>query len=358
MRLSSVALAAFCFITLIGSCRLEAAQAAVPGKEQKAQKPKPDPRFHGIPLPHQAYLKTLEKEQSRMMTSWFKARDLYAETHHLASVFGLRVRKRARGKVPGMMAKAKKEENKFRKAYDRFRNPIEEKESKLKDRAMTLSEREGSLNDPLINKRLDELYAEAYLLSEQLNALTSLQKVFQHSAKIPSALEHLGISAHDSTATQVARDNPKLIEARLVIKDCQADLAALTKLKAEIEADPKKRWSSANKAQVKKAQLTLDKAVVTLEREVEKAKKPFLREAEKLKKKVEMTQKKIGDLEKRKRNTVTYFQRLSEYDGDMQRNLKAAALIDKLAIWKKPEKKKAPAKKAPAKKPPAKKGGH
>jgi len=346
-----------CSVTLGSSCRIDGAQATAKpaaGKEQQAKKPKADPRFKGVAVEHHEYLKKLEKEESRMMSSWFKARAYYQEARYSATVFGLRLRKRARSKVPGLLTKAKSEQAKFEKAYKKLRGPLEKKELELKDRAMKLSEKQTNLDDPLVNKRLDELYDEALVYAEKLNALTDLNGVFHNSSKMPSELELLGISSHDSTATQVARDNPKLVEARFVIKDCQADLAALEKLKAEIEADSKKRWGSANEAQVKKANLTLEKAVAALGREVEKAKKPFLREAEKLKKKVEMTQKKIEDLEKRKRKTTTYYQRLSEYDGDMQRNLKAAALIDKLAIWKKPEKKKAPAKKPAAKK----KAGH
>ncbi|MBL7076156.1 MAG: hypothetical protein ISS31_01675 [Kiritimatiellae bacterium] len=356
MKRSYICFLAICFITLSGSCRLDAAQPAakpVPGKEQKAAKPKPDPRLRHIPVEHHEYVKTLEKEQARMMSPWFKAQDLYHQAHEYATVFGLRVRRSARKKVPSLIAKAKKEEEKFRKAYDRFRKPLEKKEGELKDRAMKLSEKEGALDDPLVNKRLDELYDEAFVYGQKLNALSALQKVFHHSVKMPDELSLLGISSHDSTASQVARDNPKLVEARFIIKDCEADMALLEKLKAEIAANPTKRWSSSNEAHVKRAKLTLEKAVTVLEREVEKAKTPFLREAEKLKKKVESTQKKIEELEKRKRKTVNYYQRLSEYDGDMQRHLKAAALIDKLAIWKKPEKKK-----APAKKPAPKKGGH
>ncbi len=344
MKLLTVVLVALSFITLSGSCRLEAAQAA-PQNEEEAAEPEADPRFEGIPIQHHAYLATVAKKNSRLIESWLKTRALYDEAHHSATVFGLRVRKRARSKVPGLIAKARSSETKFRKAYDKFRSPIVKEEAKLKDRAMTLAEKPGAINDPVINKRADELYDQALVLGENLNALVELLKVFHHSTRMPSDLELLGIHTHDTTAFEVAKNNPKVVEARFVIMDCQADIAALEKLKAEIENDPKKRWSSGNAGQLKKANMTLEKAAAALAREAEKAKAPFLREAAKFEKKMAKTKEKIVDLQKRKRNSVTYFQRLSEQEGDMQRQLMNARLIDTLATWKKPEEKKAPAKK-------------
>ncbi len=339
-----------CLVTLSGSCRLDAAQAAAKANaaDQKPAKPKPDPRLKGIPIQHHEFLKPLFTKEPRMMDPWLRARALYDEAMHAATVFGIRERKRARSKAPTLFAKAKKEEEAFRRAYERFRTPIEERESDLKDRAMKLSEQEGALNDPLISKRLDELYDEAYIYAEQLNALSDLAGVFYRLNKSPSDMELLGIGSHDSVASKVAEENPNLVEARMVIRDCEADIAALEKQKAEAEKDPAKQWKSSDDAQIARAQAMLERAVETLEREAERAKKPLLREAETIKKRMEAMQDKIEKTEKRGGRTTTLYQRLSTYDGDLQNCLKAAALIDKLATWKKPDKKK----------PAAKKGGH
>ncbi|MDP6629788.1 MAG: hypothetical protein QGH42_02370 [Kiritimatiellia bacterium] len=368
MRVSFVPLIALCFITLSGSCRVKAAEQAaakpVPAekKEKEAEKPKPDPRFKDVPLHHHDYLKELEKQQPRLMASWFKLRALYDELDHSATVFGTRERKRARSKIPSLKKKIASEKKKFYGTYDRFRKPIEDKEVKLKDRAITLSERKGAQENPAIRKQIDELYDEAYVFTKQIEAIRSLDKVFAHSARLPTDLDLIGISSRDSTTREIAEENPKLIEARLDIKDYEADLARLAELKVALEKDPRKRWGASQESLVRQSNLKLEKAAVVLQREAEKAKKPYLSEAEKLKKKVESTEKQIAEYEKRKRNTTTYSKRLSVYQGEMDRNLEAAALIDKLATWKPPEKQKAPAKKG-AEKPAAekdepKKGGH
>jgi hypothetical protein len=364
MKFPSFAFVALCFITLSGSCRVKAAEqaAAKPAQEKIAEKPKPDPRFGDVPLHHHDYLKELEKTQPRLMKSWFELRALYDELHYSATVFGTRERKRARSKIPSLKDKVKSGKKTFYRAYDRFRKPIEEKEYKLKDRAMKLSERKGAQDNPTISKQIDKLYDEALVFSRQIESIRALDQVFSHSARLKADLDLLGMNSRDSIAREVAEENPDLIEARLDIKDCEADLARLAELKAELEKDPRKRWGASQESLVRKTNLNLEKAVKSLESEAEKAKKPFLLEAEKLKKKVAATQKKIEEYEKRKRKTTTYSQRLSEYQGDMDSSLEAAAMIDRLATWKKPEKKKAPAKegadKPAAKKDEPKKGGH
>ncbi|MBT3294913.1 MAG: hypothetical protein HN919_06480 [Verrucomicrobia bacterium] len=354
MKWSCLWIATLCFLTFNGSCALKAAQAAAPpaaGKDAAAQKPVSDPRFEGIDVQHHAYIKTLEKTHKALLLSWFKLRDLYAEAHHCATVFGTRERKRARSKLPSLLSKIDSEKIKFERAYERARAPILKKEMALRDRAMKLSEKQGAKEDPLVDKRLEELYSEAYAQGAQLSTLKALDKAFYRGANMPSELTQLGLPAKASVASKVLKKNPRLVEARFTIKDCEADLATLDALKAAMEQDPKKRWGAAQESMVKRTRQTLDKAVANLKKEAERVKLPFLRDAAKFKKKVDMTQKKIDDLEKRKRKTTTYEQRLSEYTAEMDQYLEAAALIDQLTIWKQPEK-KAPAKKG------AKKGGH
>ena len=354
MRLACIGITTLCFLTFNGSCSLAAAQAVdkpAAAKDAAAQKPVADPRFEGIDAHHHAHIKTLETTDKALMLSWFKLRELYAEAHYCASVFGTRERKRARSKLPSLLSKIESEKIKFEKAYERASAPIEKKQRALNDRAMKLSEKQGAKEDPLVDKRLEELYSAAYALGEQLSTLKALKGAFHRGANMPSELVQLGLKSSDSTAAKVVRENPRLVEARFVIKDCEADLATLAALKAAMEQDPKRRWGSSQESMVRNTRLTLDRAVANLEKEAERAKLPFLRDAAKFKNQVEMTQKKIGELEKRKRKTTIYEQRLSEYTAEMDRNVEAAALIDQLATWKQPEK-KAPAKKG------AKKGGH
>jgi len=354
MRRSCMWITALCLLTFNGSCSLEGAQAVdrpAAGKDAAAQQPVADPRFESIDAHHHAYIKTLEKTHKALMLSWFKRRDLYAEAHHCATVFGTRERRRARNKLPGLLSKIDSEKIKFEKACERARHPIEKKERALRDRAMTLSEKQGAKEDPLVDKRLEELYSDAYALGEQLRTLKALEGAFHRGANMPSELVQLGLKSKNSTAAKVLKENPRLLETRFVIKDCEADLATLDALKAAMAQDPRKRWGSSQESMVKRTQLTLDKAVANLNKEAERVKLPFLRDAAKFKKKVEMTQKKIDDLAKRKRKTTTYEQRLSDYTAEMDRNVEATALIDQLMVWKQPEKKA-------AKKPAPKKGGH
>jgi hypothetical protein len=342
MKLSCMGIAILCFLTFNGSCSLEGAQAVAKpaaGKDAAVQKPVVDPRFEGIDAHHHAYIKTLEKTHKALMLSWFKLRNLYAEAHYCASVFGTRERKRARSKLPGLLSKIESEKTKFKKAYDRARQPIEKKQRGLQDRAMTLSGKKGAQEDPLVNKRLEELYSAAYALGDQLSTLKALDGAFSRGANMPSELVQLGLKSKDSTASKVLRENPRLVEARFVIKDCEADLATLDALKAALEQDPQKRWGASQESMVRNTRLTLDRAAANLKKEAERVKQPFLRDAAKFTKKVDMTQKKIDDLEKRKRKTTTSEQRLSEYTAEMDRNVEAAALIDRVAAWKQPEKK-------------------
>jgi hypothetical protein len=356
MKLSCMGIAILCFLTFNGSCSLEGAQAVAKpaaGKDAAVQKPVADPRLKGIDAHHHAYIKTLEKTHKALMLSWFKLRNLYAEAHYCASVFGTRERKRARSKLPGLLSKIESEKTKFKKAYDRARQPIEKKQRGLQDRAMTLSGKKGAQEDPLVNKRLEELYSAAYALGDQLSTLKALDGAFKRGANMPSERVQLGLKSKDSTASKVLlKQNPRLVEARFVIKDCEADLATLDALKAAMEQDPRKRWGASQDAMVRNTRLTLDRAVATLKKEAERVKLPFLRDAAKFTKRVDMTQKKIDDLEKRKLKTTTSEQRLSEYTAEMDRNVEAAALIDRVAAWKQPEKK------APKKKRAQKKGGH
>jgi hypothetical protein len=350
MKLSCMGIAILCFLTFNGSCSLKGAQAVAKpatGKDAAVQKPVADPRLKGIDADHHAYIKTLEKTHKALMLSWFKLRNLYAEAHYCASVFGTRERKRARSKLPGLLSKIESEKTKFKKAYDRARQPIEKKQRGLQDRAMTLSGKKGAQEDPLVNKRLEELYSAAYALGDQLSTLKALDGAFSRGANMPSELVQLGLKSKDSTASKVLRENPRLVEARFVIKDCEADLATLDALKAAMEQDPKKRWGASQESMVRNTRLTLDRAAANLKKEAERVKLPFLRDAAKFTKRVDMTQKKIDDLEKRKRKTTTSEQRLSEYTAEMDRNVEAAALIDRVAAWKQPEKKA-----------PEKKGGH
>jgi hypothetical protein len=360
MKLSCTGIAILCFLTFNGSCSLEGAQAvAKPAadKDAAAQKPVADPRFERIDDHHHAYIKTLEKTNKALMVSWFKLRDLYAEAHHCASVFGTRERKRARSRLPGLLRKIESEKIRFENASERARAPIEKKQRALKDRAVKLSEKRGAKEDPLVDKRLTELYSAAYALGDQLSTLDALDKAFSRGANMPSERVQLGLKSKDSAACKVLLEqNPRLVEARFVVKDSEADLATLDALKAAMEQDPRKRWGASQDAMVKRARQALDRAVAALKKEAERAKLPFLRDAAKFKKKVDMTQKKIDELEKRKRTTTTYEQRLSEYTTELDRNVEAAALIDRVADWKKPEK-KAPAKKG-GKKAAKKKGGH
>ena len=362
MKLSCMGIATLCFLTFNGSCRLEGAQAAAQaavqpaaGKHAAVQKPVANPRLKGIDADHHAYIKTLEKTHKALMLSWFKLRNLYAEAHYCASVFGTGERKRARNKLPGLLNKIDSEKTKFKNAYNRARQPILKQERALRDRAMTLSEKKGAQENPLVNKRLEELYSAAYALGDQLDTLEALAGAFKRGANMPSQLVQLGLKSSNSTASKVLQENPKLVKARFVIKDCEADLATLDALKAAMEQDPKKRWGASQESMVRNARLTLDRAVANLKKEAERVKLPFLRDAAKFTKRVDMTQKKINDLEKNKRKTMTYEQRLSEYTAEMDRNVEAAALIDQLADWKQPEKKKK--KKGAAKRRSKKKGG-
>jgi hypothetical protein len=355
MKLSCMGIALLCFLTFNGSCSLKGAQAVAKpatGKDAAVQKPVADPRLKGIDADHHAYIKTLEKTHKALMLSWFKLRNLYAEAHYCASVFGTGERKRARNKLPGLLNKIDSEKTKFKNAYERARAPIEKQQRGLQDRAMTLSEKKGAQDDPLVNKRLEELYSAAYALGDQVSTLKALAGAFKRGANMPSARVQLGLKSDKSTASKVLQENPKLVEARFVIKDCEADLATLDALKAAMEQDPKKRWGASQESLVKNTRLTLDRAVAALKKEAERVKLPFLRDAAKFTKRVDTTQKKINDLEQHKRKTTTYEQRLSEYTAEMERNVEAAALIDRVANWEQPEKKGAAKKRA------KKNGGH
>ncbi|NQU39904.1 MAG: hypothetical protein HQ523_08140 [Lentisphaerae bacterium] len=335
--MKSAALAAtLLFLTLNGSCRVDGGPAAA---EAAQKEPEVDPRLQGVPAAHHALITQLEKDEPRMMDSWFELLELNAELIRCSTVFGLRERKHARDQIPKLESKIATERTKFYRAYDKVRDPIEKEEGKLKDRAMKLAET-AKPDDTLLNKRIDELYAQTYDLSITLNGLKTLESVFAHAPKAPDDLELIGFNAHDSIMRDVAAENPDLIEARLTIMDCEADLAELVELKAVAEKDPKARWGRSDESKIERIQGYMDRAVEALAREVERAKRPFARDAEKSKKKLEDTQDKIADMEKHKRNTTSYYQRLSEYAAELERAEKAVVLLDKLAQWKKPEKKK------------------
>lgn len=339
MKHRLLGLAVFALIAVGALPCINAATASA--KVAKAQNPKVVPRYKRLPTKYHEYYVTLEKEASRMMRYWLSAMEEYAAAAKLSTVFGRHKRRQARSKLRSTIRDAERNQERFRKAYDRFRDPIEQEERQLKERALKLSQKNNATEDPSINKRITELYDQAYKLGEQLNALNALQEVFYHISKtILDESDILGITGHDSTVKKVIRENPDLIEARLLIMDCQADIARLEKQKQEAEVDLQTRWSMRDESNLERAHEWLERAVEQLERAVDEAKKPFRRKAEKLKKRIDYTKEKIDDIEERGRNAIRHHRRLSAYDHDRQSALQAAALIDKLAQWKKPEQKK------------------
>ncbi len=324
MRIPSLALAALCFITFSGSCRVKAAQAAA----------KPDPRFEGIPLEHHAYLDELEKKQPRLMASWFKLRALYEELDYCSTVFGMRERRRARSSIPSLKNKIESEKNRFYRGYYRLLDPIMDKNSTLTARAAELFERGAAQNDPAVTEQSKRLYDQALVLSERIKAIRTLDDVIPRSTRVKSNLTLIGISSGNAVVQEVIEKHPRLLEARLDIKDCQADLERLNELKAELANDTEKQWSSSQEAQVHEASRQLEKATSMLLKEAERAKRPLFKDAETLKQKIASAQEKVNAYKKRRRNARARVQSLNALQDDLDHNLEVVATIDQLASWK------------------------
>jgi len=282
-------------------------------------------RFEDIRERHVPFLLELEPKHHELCEAWEEVRGMQDRAAALKQVFGLKKRRSALKKLGILESKISREKQQFKKLYDKARGPLCRQEADLKKRAARL-ESKSAPEDEKNREELSQVYDKARPVTEKLFALEAL-KLTIDDFSLPDDLDLLGIPESQGKLRGAAAACPDIVEARLVIKDCQADIKEIS------GAESGKQQSPVARRIVATARARLDQAVAALEKAAVVHKLPVQKEIGKLQTKIDSIKKRIESREKRGQSTDLYTRQLSELDKqttDLQAKIDS---IDDLSKW-------------------------
>lgn len=272
---------------------------------------KADIPYPALPEMYRETLLGFEKENKRLFIKWAELHIRLQEVVRMSKAYGTEARREWNRRGVKLQAKAAREEAALQKLYHRLRDPIAAKEEKLLEKAYALGQKEDTgdaKKDQRRDDQISRLREESDVYSEQLHALSAMREVVESkNFRIPDRIQIAGLDGYvRDDLNSIETELPKIIDAKIAIKDLQADIEALKK------REDGKKLGTSDKRKLATAETKLERVVASLEREVERASRPLTKKVEQLKKKIAVKEKSIAAYQKRKRDTERLEEKLYE----------------------------------------------